>query len=88
MSDNWSKHWHILVYLVGLVFIGGMTFADNAAQNKTLMEHTAKLAEDDKREQADAVIQALLVSDVEDIKDDVDEIKIDVKEILKEIRKQ
>ncbi len=88
MNDSLSKHWHVLVYLVGLVFIGGMTYADNDAQNETLKEHAEKLAEDDVREQADAVTQAVLKADVASIKEDVDEIKDDMKEILKELRKE
>ena len=86
--NAWSKHWHILVYLVGLVFIGGITFADNDKQNETLKEHSKKLAEDDVQQTEIAIAQAVLKADVEDIKEDVDEIKEDVKEILKEIRKQ
>ena len=51
--DNWTKNWQVIVYVVGLVFLAGITFANNEEQNKTIAEHSAKLAEDfDERDEA------------------------------------
>jgi len=85
------KNWQLICCLVSIVFIAGISFATNdtinAAQDRIIATHTVKLAEDDKREQLDAISDALLKQDVATIKKDVAETKRDVKELLKEIRK-
>ena len=88
MNTIWSKHWTVIVYVAGLIFVGGLTFADNEKQNETLAQHTAELAKDDERQLKEAIAAAVLKADVEDIKEDVDEIKEDVKSILKELRSE
>ena len=59
-----NKNWQLLCYLVGIIFVGGVSYATNqntnAEQDRIIKEHSAKLAEDDIREQKDAIADALL----------------------------
>ncbi len=83
----------MVVYVVGLIFIGGMTFADNKSQDDKIEEHSDKLAEDDVREQKDAIERERIKINQEYLRQEVGEIKQDVKdnadkldEILEAIR--
>lgn len=92
MSTNIiNKNWQLLFYLVGIIFVGGISYATNkntnADQDRVIKEHSIKLAEDDVREQKDAISDALLKQDVAIIKKDIAITKVDMKELLKEIRK-
>ena len=86
--DAWSKHWHVVVYLVGLVFLGGMTFANNESQDEKIEENKRLIqAEDKKVEEIDNRLTRIEANQ-KNQKDDIEEIKDDVKEILKELRDQ
>jgi len=84
--ESWSKHWHVIVYLAGLIFVGGMTFADNKAQDEDIKDNKIKIEKDAEKvkEVDDRLIR--IEEAQKNTADDVDEIKKDVKDILKELR--
>jgi septal ring factor EnvC (AmiA/AmiB activator) len=86
--ESWSKHWHVIVYLVGLVFVGGMTFADNKAQEDDIKANKVKIEKDaEKVKEVDDRLIRIEEAQKNTAKD-VDEIKQDVKDILKELRER
>ena len=86
--DSWSKHWHVVVYLIGLVFLGGMTFADNQAQEEKI-EGNKKQIEKENERLKDIDDRVIRVEEEQKHQgEDIGEIKDDVKEILKELRER
>ena len=93
--DSWSKHWHVAVYLAGLIFVAGIVYAGHSTQDERIAEHERKLQKVDIRERQDAVDIARVKANQENFKEDIEEIKEEIKEnsdkldeILKELRNQ
>lgn len=80
------KHWHVVVYIAGLIFLGGMTLADNETQSDRIMQNVQKIERNQRSvqdiEQRLARIEQKQINYGEDIK----EIKADVKSILREVK--
>lgn len=90
-----SKHWHVVVYLVGLVFMGGIMYGNISALAEDHIDYERRFKEDDTREVRDAIDINRLKNEQDHINEDIDEIKKDVKEnsdkldqILDELRKR
>jgi peptidoglycan hydrolase CwlO-like protein len=87
-----SRHWHVAVYLAGLIFLTGVGWsqldavADQANANKDQIQESGERSREELRKLNDRLIR--VEEGQKTSQDDIDEIKNDVKEILKELRQQ
>ena len=81
-----SRHWHVLVYLLGIVFVGGMVHANNESQDDKIAENKKEIQEEIKKVKEIDNRLTRIEANQKNQKDDIDEIKDDVKEILRELR--
>ena len=83
-----SKHWHVLVYIVGIIFLGGMTLSENNAQGEKIDANAVEIEEGKKQDKVAGDRLIRIEEKQKNQGDDIDEIKGDVKEILKELRER
>ena len=83
--NGWSKHWHVVVYLVGLIFLAGAGWTQISEANKKADTNRDNIEEttEEIKEVSERLIR--VETKQEDIKDDVEEIKRDIKKILEAV---
>ena len=86
--EKWSKHWHVVIYVVGLVFLAGTSFSENNAQTEHIKDNLAQIEKEGEkvRDMDERLIR--IEEKQKNAVEDIVEIKDDVKEILRELRER
>ena len=86
--EGLSKHWHVVIYLAGLLFLSGMFYSESSAQSKQIEENADQLddTEDNVKEIDDRLIR--IEEKQRHIQDDVKDNSDKLDEILKELRER